>query len=36
MSSFENDKTRLFIESYFGNNAMNTTELKYVFPIYNI
>lgn len=36
MSSFENEKTRLFIELYFGNNAMNTTELKYVFPIYDI
>jgi len=32
--SFENDKTQKFIELYFGNSAINTTELKYILPIY--
>ena len=32
--SFTNDKTKKFIELYFGNNAINTTELNYILPIY--
>ena len=34
IQSFCNDKTQQFIELYFGNNAINTTELKFVLPIY--
>jgi adenine-specific DNA-methyltransferase len=34
ISSFENDKTRKFIELYFGNSAINNTEMKYILPIY--
>ena len=34
--SFENNKTRKFIELYFGNNAINTTELCKILPIYDI
>ena len=34
IQSFGNDKTRQFVDLYFGNNAINTTELKYVLPIY--
>ena len=34
IQSFCNDKTQEFIQLYFGNNAINTTELKYVLPIY--
>ena len=30
------DKTKEFIELYFGNNAINTTELKQIMPIYQI
>jgi len=32
--SFCNDKTNAFVNLYFGNNAINTTELKYILPIY--
>ena len=32
--SFEYENTTLFIDLYFGNNAVNTTELKYILPIY--
>jgi adenine-specific DNA-methyltransferase len=32
--SFENDKTQKFIELYFGNSAINTTEMKYILRIY--
>lgn len=32
--SLENEKTKLFIKLYFGNNAINTTELNYILPIY--
>jgi type I restriction-modification system DNA methylase subunit len=32
--SFQNNKTIEFIELYFGNNAINTTELNYLLPIY--
>ena len=34
IQSFCNDKTKMFVDLYFGNNAINTTELKYVLPIY--
>jgi hypothetical protein len=32
--SFTNEKTKEFIKIYFGNNAINTTELQYLLPIY--
>ena len=34
--SFKNEKTVRFINIYFGNNAMNTTELCKIIPIYDI
>jgi len=34
VQSFENDKTLEFIKLYFGNNAINTTELCELLPIY--
>lgn len=34
--SFEKKKTREFINLYFGNNAINTTELYEILPIYDI
>ena len=34
MSSFENEKTKEFIKLYFGNSAVNTTELIFILPIY--
>ena len=34
MSSFENEKTKEFIKLYFGNSAVNATELNYILPIY--
>tara|TARA_B110000285_G_C15131641_1_gene623972 strand:+ start:1431 stop:2675 length:1245 start_codon:yes stop_codon:yes gene_type:complete len=34
IESFENDKTLEFIKTYFGNNAINTTELCKILPIY--
>jgi type I restriction-modification system DNA methylase subunit len=33
--SFMNKKTNDFIMIYFGNNAINTTELQYILPIYD-
>jgi len=35
IKSFENENTKKFIELYFGNNAINTTELCEILPIYN-
>jgi adenine-specific DNA-methyltransferase len=35
ISSLENPKTKAFIEIYFGNNAINTTELNHMLPIYS-
>lgn len=32
--SFNDPRTKKFIELYFGNNAMNTTELNSILPIY--
>lgn len=34
IESFNNKKTGKFVKLYFGNNAINTTELKYILPIY--
>ena len=34
MNSFEDKRTKKFIELYFGNNAINTTELSEILPIY--
>ena len=34
ITSWENEKTASFIKLYFGNNAVNTTELQYIVPIY--
>ena len=33
-TSFENKKTKKFINLYFGNSAINTTELAHILPIY--
>tara|TARA_B110000285_G_scaffold234527_1_gene311831 strand:- start:947 stop:2155 length:1209 start_codon:yes stop_codon:yes gene_type:complete len=32
--SLESPKTKEFIELYFGNSAINTTELEYILPIF--
>lgn len=34
IKSFNNEKTEQFINIYFGNNAINTTELQYILPIF--
>ena len=34
IKSFNNEKTKQFIELYFGNNAINTTEINYILPMY--
>lgn len=34
IDSFLDKRTTEFINLYFGNNAINTTELKYILPIY--
>lgn len=34
IKSFDDNRTREFINIYFGNSAINTTELKYILPIY--
>ena len=36
IKSFDNDKTKEFVKLYFGNNAINTTELYEILPIYDI
>lgn len=36
INSLNNKKTKEFIDIYFGNNAINTTELNYILPIYDI
>lgn len=33
-ASFTNPKTAQFIKNYFSNNAINTTELQFILPIY--
>ena len=35
MESLNNKKTKKFIDTYFGNSAINTTELNHILPIYN-
>jgi adenine-specific DNA-methyltransferase len=35
IKSFTNKKTNDFIMIYFGNNAINTTELQHILPIYD-
>ena len=34
IQSFNDNRTKQFIEIYFGNNAINTKELQYILPIY--
>ena len=34
LESFSDERTKEFIDIYFGNNAINTTELLYILPIY--
>jgi len=34
IKSLNDKRTQEFINLYFGNNAINTTELNYVLPIY--
>ena len=34
INSFEDERTKEFIHLYFGNNAINTTELCIILPIY--
>ena len=34
IKSLKNEKTKKFINLYFGNNAINTTELCEILPIY--
>lgn len=34
IKSLNNKKTKRFVELYFGNNAITTTELNYILPIY--
>ena len=36
IKSFNDVRTAEFIEMYFGNNAISTTELQYILPIYDI
>ena len=36
IESFKKEKTGEFVKLYFGNNAMNTTELCKILPIYDI
>ena len=35
LSSFSDQRTLEFINVYFGNNAINTTELNYILPIWD-
>lgn len=35
IKSFEDSRTTEFIKTYFGNNAINTTELNNILPIYS-
>lgn len=35
IKSLQNNKTKRFIQLYFGNNAINTTELKHILPIFS-
>ena len=35
INSLNDNRTQEFIKLYFGNNAINTTELNYILPIYH-
>jgi len=35
ITSFTDKRTNEFVELYFGNNAINITELKTILPIYS-
>lgn len=35
-NSFKNEKTKKFINLYFGNSAINTTELAHILPVYDL
>jgi hypothetical protein len=35
INSLNDKRTQDFIKIYFGNNAINTTELNYILPVYN-
>ena len=34
IASFNNPKTKLFINTFLGNNGLSKTELETIFPIY--
>ena len=34
IKSLNDERTREFVDLYFGNNAINTTELNTILPIY--
>ena len=34
IKSLSDERTKKFVKLYFGNNAINTTELQYILPIY--
>ena len=34
ITSFNDERTKKFITLYFGNSAINTTELQHILPIY--
>lgn len=34
IKSLDNDKTKRFVKLYFGNNAITTTELNFILPIF--
>ena len=36
INSFNNPKTKKFIELFLGNNSLSKTELETIFPIYDI
>ena len=36
IKSFENPKTKKFINMFLGNNSLSKTELETIFPIYDI
>jgi hypothetical protein len=36
ITSFNNPKTKKFIETFLGNNSLSKTELETIFPIYDI
>jgi hypothetical protein len=36
IKSFENPKTKKFIEIFLGNNSLSKTELETIFPIYDV